>query len=468
MKNYIYIKITWASIIGMVLVIFSSCERDPSEDVAFATFSNNPNVFIDTFSGGLDYNPFLGSDFGAFNVDDEIVFSGEASMRFDIPNVGNPEGSFAGGIFPDRGARDLSSYDALTFYARASQAATIDAIGFGDSFGENRFLVAKENLRVSTSWEKYIIPIPDASKLKREEGMFWYSEGPENNNGYTFWIDELKYERLGNIAQPRPAMFNGEDRTERGFIDSDIQLTGLTQTFNLGSGINETVNAAPSYFNFSSSNIEVARVSELGVVSVIGMGSATITAQLNGVRAAGSLTIDVSDAFESAPTPTQAAADVISIFSDAYTNVPVDFFNGFFGDVQTTLGGATTIGNENLLQYTELNFVAIEFKNPTINVSEMTHVHVDIQIQEDIDPSDFITIELGDFGPDNVFGGGNDTSSRVRFDSAALTSNEWISLDIPLSDFTSLPSRMNLAQFFFISDGTISNILADNVYFYKE
>jgi hypothetical protein len=37
--------------------------------------------------------------------------------------------------------------------------------------------------------------------------MFWYAEGPENGNGYTFWIDELKYEKLGTVAQPRPAIF---------------------------------------------------------------------------------------------------------------------------------------------------------------------------------------------------------------------------------------------------------------------
>jgi hypothetical protein len=36
---------------------------------------------------------------------------------------------------------------------------------------------------------------------------------------------------------------------------------GLTQTFNLESGLNQTVTPAPAYFFFKSSN-EVARVSE--------------------------------------------------------------------------------------------------------------------------------------------------------------------------------------------------------------
>jgi len=38
-----------------------------------------------------------------------------------------------------------------------------------------------------------IIPIPDASKLTAEKGLFWYSTGPENNRGYTFWIDEVRF-----------------------------------------------------------------------------------------------------------------------------------------------------------------------------------------------------------------------------------------------------------------------------------
>jgi hypothetical protein len=169
-----------------------------------------------------------------------------------------------------------------------------------------------------------------------------------------------------------------------------------------------------------------------------------------------------------APTPPpRNAADVISVFSDAYTYIPVDFYNGFFAPFQTTLGGADlSINGDSLIQYTELNFVATEFKNPTINVSQMTHLHVDIQIREAIDPGDFISIELGDFGANNVFGGGDDSSARVQFTSGSLSANQWISLDIPLSSFA-MASKTNLAQIFFISDATISTILVDNMYFYK-
>lgn len=468
MKNINSYSLKAAVLLGMIVVFTSGCERNLSGDVEFATYPKNPNVFIDGFSGGLQYFPFDGSKLDAFSVDTEVRYAGTASMRFDVPNVGDPSGAFAGAIFPDPGGRNLTEFDALTFWCKATQAATINEIGFGNDFGENKFLVTLNNMRISTEWTKYIIPIPDPGRLNFEKGMFWYAEGPENQNGYSFWIDELKYEKLGTVAQPRPAIFFGEDETLDGFIGTNITMTGLTQTFNLASGINQTVSASPSYFSFQSTNNDVARVSENGVISIVGSGKAIITAILNGVKAQGSLTINSLGAFESAPTPTRNAANVISIFSDAYTNIPVDFYNGFFAPFQTTLGGADLkIGNDNIIRYTELNFVATEFKNPTINIAQMTHLHVDIQIPETINPGDFIAVELGDFGPNAAFGGGDDSSGRVTFASSSLSSNSWISLDVPISNFVGLTGKNNLAQIFFISDATISNLLVDNMYFYK-
>ena len=455
------------AMLGLIAFTLSNCDRDFSEDVDFASFPNNPAVFIDGFSGGLEHLPFQGSKFDAFSVDTDVKFSGTASMRFDVPNAGDPAGAFAGAIFPDNGGRNLTSYDALTFWARASQGATINEIGFGSDFDENKFIVTLNNLSFSTGWAKYTIPLPDPSRLVFERGMFWYAEGPENGNGYSFWIDELKYEKLGTVAQPRPAIFAGQDEAVDAFVGTTIAITGLTQTFNLSSGVNQTVSAAPAYFTFKSSNVDVARVSESGIISIVGSGTAEITATLAGVRARGSMTIQSLGAFVPAPTPTRAAANVISVFSDAYTNIPVDFFNGFFAPFQTTLGGADlNINGDDIIQYTQLNFVATEFKNPTINVSQMTHFHVDIQIPESIDPGDFISIELGDFGANAAFGGGDDSMGRVTFNSAALATNTWISLDIPLADFA-LNSKNNMAQIFFISDATISTLLVDNMYFYK-
>ena len=143
-----YLKFTL--FLGLLFVVTMSCEREVSDEVDFATFGNSPEIFIDGFSGGLEYLPFAGSKLDAFSVDSEVKYKGEASMRFDVPNVGDPNGSFAGAIFPDYGSRNLSEYDALTFWAKATKAATINEIGFGADFGENKYLATKQNLRIST------------------------------------------------------------------------------------------------------------------------------------------------------------------------------------------------------------------------------------------------------------------------------------------------------------------------------
>lgn len=461
-------KLSLLALVGLVSALFSGCERGLSDRVKEATYPKNPDVFIDGFSGGLQYFPFGGSKLTAFTVDTQTKYAGSAAMRFDVPNVGDPEGAYAGAIFPDTGGRDLTGYDALTFWAKATQAATINEIGFGNSFGENKFLTTLTNLRIGTTWTKYVIPIPDPSRLTIEKGMFWYAEGPEGGNGYSFWIDELKYEKLGTIAQPRPSIMNGEEKVEQSFIGANSTVTNLTQTFNLANGQNQTVTAAPAYFNFVSSNTNVARVSDLGVVSIIGTGTAKITATLNGVNAKGSLTIVSSGAIPLLPRPTRPSADVISLFSDAYENKPVDFFNGFYGG-STTQTADIVINNDKLKYYTQLNYVGIEFNNPPINATDMKFLHLDILTNEPTSGS--FQIKVRDRGANGVlntdiFTGGptvDDREITFTVPASQIIKGQWVSIDVPLTGSIA-NQKNNLAQIVFI--GKI-NFLLDNLYFYK-
>ena len=473
-------SLRYGALLGLSFSLLLSCERDFSDDVEFATFPPNGDVFLDAFSAGLDYFPFVdaGADPEAFSVDTEVVFEGDASMRFDVPSFGN---GFVGATFNTTANRNLSGFDALTFYAKASQAADINEIGFGiDGTTGNKFQVTTQNLQISTRWEKYVIPIPDASKLSNERGLFWLAEGAVNEadeGGYVLWFDEVKFEKLGTVAQSRPAILNGSDVEQEGFLDIPITLSGLTQTFNVGAIGDVTVLVQPSYYNFSSSDPSVATVNELGVVSVIGTGEAAITASLANVAAAGSLQLNVVGAFDFAPTPpARNPEDVISIFSDSYSNVNVDFFNGFFGG-STTLGGAIAVADQNVIRYTDLNFVTVQFATPTVDASQMTHLHVDIKVDEGLDPGDALIIELGDFGADGVFGGvgSDDSAGGAAPLTGELQSGQWISVDIPLTNFTNgtgggftgLTSTTNLAQVSFVS-GTVADISVDNIYFYRE
>lgn len=469
---------------GLIFVMASSCDRELSDEAVFAKFPNTAEIFTDDPVGLTDqffvsFDPATGANTEGFDVDNSVAYEGNSSIVIDVPSGTDPDGVYIGGIFRDRGeGRNLTGYDALTFWAKASTTAIVEQVGFGTTFGddlplgvvEDKYATTIKNIELSTKWRKYIVPIPDASKLVQEKGLFLFSANSNVNEGvgYKFWIDELKFEKLGNIAQPRPAMLGGEDVNETSFIGTTINLgdRGLTQTYNLASGLNQTADVAAVYFTFESSNTDVATVSESGIVTVRDSGTATITASIAGVKAEGSLIIESIGNFNGAPTPTRDPANVISVFSDAYTNVPVDYYNGFFLDgFQTTQGGAPplTLGSGQVINYTELNFVAIgTFFNVTpLNLTDMTHLHVDINVQEAVDSGDYIILEL----LNSV--GNNETSGSVRINDNQLASNQWVGIDIPLADF-GLASRNSIGLLFFISDGTISNIFVDNVYYYRE
>jgi len=465
MKNIYQMKWKNRIALGLVVLALAACERDISDDAREALFSNNPDVFIDGFSAGLDYFPFAGSKLDAFTVDTETVFEGSAAMRFDVPNVGDPDGAFAGAIFrEENGGRNLTKYDALTFYAKATQAGTINEIGFGQDFGENKYQVVRPNLRLTTNWKKYVIPIPDPSVLVQERGLFWYAEGPEDGDGYTFWVDNLQYEKLGTIAQQRSTIFNGEDRVERAFVGTDITISGLNQTSNTVNG-DITVVPAPSYYEFSSSDLNVATVSGEGKITVVGAGTSTITATLGGVLSSGSLMVTSSGELTAAPVPTRAQSNVKSIFSDVYTGVtPINIDPRFGGS--TTQVSLVASNDDSVLIYTSNNFTGIIFEN-TVDASSLSFMHVDVYAQEAGVQVQFQIRDIGANGEinTNTNNGLPTLDDRdYRFTASNLTVNGWNSFEIPLAGGLSA-QRGNLGAII-LADGP--NFILDNIYFYRE
>lgn len=468
-------------LLTIITLVNLNCERDLSDESQDATFPKTAEVFTDApvgmgtnfyFPYGPDANNPVGSKFTAWSVDQNVSYKGNASMRFDVPNATDPQGNYAGGILRIDGAgRNLTDFDALTFWAKASQGVTIGEIGFGEDFYPNKYITTMTNISLGTAWTKYIIPIPNASKLLQEKGMFRYSAGTQGTNGagYTFWIDELKFEKLGTILPLQASIMNGNNITRSTFVGVTSIITGALATFNMPNGINQSVSISPAFLNFTSSNPSVATVNDSGVVTPIAAGTATITATFNGQPATGSLIINCSGNYVNAPTPTLSPANVISIFSDNYTNVPVNYYNGYWQPWQTTLSNNFSVLGDNVLNYTNFNFVGIEFSSPTVNATSMTHIHLDAFIPGPIAPGRQLRVLVVDFGANGVFGGGDDTRHSTTFTattSTAVVSQNWISIEIPFSAMPGLLSRSNLAQII-LEGGDNSIIYVDNIYFHN-
>jgi hypothetical protein len=159
---------------------------------------------------------------------------------------------------------------------------------------------------------------------------------------------------------------------------------------------------------------------------------------------------EFSEPLSAAPLPpARVDADVISIFSDAYSNLPGTDFNPNWG--QATQVSIVTLEGDSTLQYGNLNYQGTQFGS-TVDASEMEFLHIDMWTMDASQVSIFpISLASGEKSVD-----------------LPVVPGEWQQYDIPLSDFTDQGLSVNdLHQFKF--EGTEgSTIFLDNLYFYKE
>ena len=159
-----------------------------------------------------------------------------------------------------------------------------------------------------------------------------------------------------------------------------------------------------------------------------------------------------------APTPTRPAANVVSMFSNAYTNVTVDTWRTDWSNA--TLTDLQIAGNDTK-KYSALSFVGVEATSSPINATAMTTFHLDAWTPN----MTAFRVKLVDFGADGAFAGGDDVEHEITF---VPTQNAWNSYDIPLADFGGLITRGHIAQLIFSGLPDAAGIVyIDNVYFHN-
>lgn len=435
----------------------AGCSRDTSQ-LRPAPLSTDPVVFLDAFPPGMDFQAFLGSRLDALSIDTVEKYRGTAALKITVPAPGATGGGYAGGAFIAPVARDLSGYDALTFWARSNVPSRFDVVGLGnDNSGTSKYEARWGTVLLSTTWTRYVVPIPAPDRLAAERGLFFFAEGPEGLSEHAVWFDEVQFERVGTITNPRPVMTT---RTISASVGASVAAEGTQTTFSVG-GVDQRIDHMPGYFDYVSSNEAVAR-GGAGTIEVVGGGTALVTARLGTVDVTGTLTVTATaPPATAAPTPTLPQADVISLFSDAYSNVVVDTWSAEWdaADVSDVLlaGNATKF-------YRNLSFAGIEFTSAPIDATPMTHVHLDV-----FAPTGTVfRIKLVDFGADGVFGGGDDREHELPFGATstpAFTPGGWVALDVPLAAFAGLQTRGHLAQL--ILSGDTPAVYVDNVYLHR-
>ena len=149
-----------------------------------------------------------------------------------------------------------------------------------------------------------------------------------------------------------------------------------------------------------------------------------------------------------APTPpVRLPADVVSVFSGAYTDVVGTNFFPDWG--QTTVVSDTTVAGNVTKKYANINYQGIQFASP-LNVAAMTTLHLDLWTPN-CTSFDVFLINEG-VGEQKV--------------TLTPTLSGWNSFDITLSQYN-LIALNNVGQFKLEGRPAGSTVYLDNIYFYR-
>ena len=176
---------------------------------------------------------------------------------------------------------------------------------------------------------------------------------------------------------------------------------------------------------------------------------------IDNIKAVGTVTpadatlpASASPAVPASITAGTAGTDYISIFSDDLTSINVQNFDPSWSQATD----ASVIENEgdNILRYANLNYQGTDFNNDKQDVSGMGFVHLDYHTTNSTVLQFFLIVD------------GTDQESAYDIQANdGITTGSWVSLDIPLSEFTT--DLTTLREIKVVGDGTI---YFDNWYFH--
>ena len=158
-----------------------------------------------------------------------------------------------------------------------------------------------------------------------------------------------------------------------------------------------------------------------------------------------------------APNPTVPAANVISMFSNAYTNETVDTWQASWS--QGNVADIQIAGNDTK-KITGLSYVGIETTGPNlIDLSGMLKINFNAWTPN----CTTLKVKLVDFGLNAIYQGGDDVEHEIALSPQLET---WNSYSILLSDFIGLTTKNHFAQLIFSSIPSGSGIVyIDNIFF---
>ncbi len=298
-----------------------------------------------------------------------------------------------------------------------------------------------------TGWEELIFTFDSAAEYST---VTLFVDGPGTTAG-TFYFDDVA--QIPTVDLTAPVITLNGDAMVNVIIGTSYTDAGATAADNTDGDISASIVVGGD------------------TVDVNTMGTYVITYDVS--DAAGNAADQVTRTVEVAAAPTAPTTsapippardpgDVISIYGEAYTNITVDNFDPNWGQSGHTQVNTTyDPGDGNFaLAYPNFNYQGTDFgSGGPQNASAMEFLHVDMWTPADPAATDIQVSPIN-----------NGTGSGETLVSIPYTTGTWVSVDLPIADFTGM-TWDSVFQMKFAANGAGStvpvDIYLDNIYFYR-
>ena len=292
---------------------------------------------------------------------------------------------------------------------------------------------------IQNSWNSYDIPLTAFPGVILSD---LFQIKVVGSGGKTVYLDNIYFYNEATDAQA-PTNFTAT----KGVIASDAVELLLNASDNSGAVFYEITYNSTTLITSGASGIQKSFLVS-GLNGSTDYNFSVVAKDRTGNAIATPIVVSATtlSSLPAAPTPTIAEANVISIFSDAYTNITGVNFNPGWG--QATIQSMVLLGGNNTLKYANLNYQGTEF--PTVNASGMNKLHVDVY------PIDETSLQVTPISP----------GKEILVALTPLVLNTWNSFDIPLSSFP-VVDMSAIYQFKFVGSNG-KTVYLDNLYFFKD
>lgn len=175
-------------------------------------FADSVKTFYVYADKGSPLNHFIPSgwmgDYGDLRIDDafgQSPQSGKTSIKISYSGKATQGANWAGIFWQNPannwgdkpGGYDLSAYKRLTFWARGTDGTEkINEFKVGGITGDNGDSDAANigPITLTKEWKQYTIDLSDKNLTHMVGGFCWSASRDENPNGFTIYLDEIRFE----------------------------------------------------------------------------------------------------------------------------------------------------------------------------------------------------------------------------------------------------------------------------------